>query len=196
MLIHSKQLANKIILIAALLVGGLSAKEIPITQEVELTVPVGQFSVIEFPFKIVSKNVTSFMAAKTLKGKKPQVASMDDALANPIGKGKKSKKRRNKKNKGKKTSSAKKDKNIVIKQNVNSFTFFPKKEGVFKMVVWGYKHPMLLTIRADKKDGFALYQFVRPLSDSKEVFLTEQGSHEKVINKIMNILLFTIRIYR
>lgn len=189
MLIHSKQPASKIIVAITLsltLAINIIAKEIPITQEAELIVPVGEFSVVEFPFKISSKNITSFMTEKKIiKEEENSKAINDDLLA---------------KNEPLKeatapasTPSPKKNKenelkDISIVQNINSFTFFPKKAGILKIVVWGYDTPILLTIKAEVKNGFGHYQFILPQSKSDLVAKTEQGSHEEVVNMIMTNL--------
>ncbi|MBW6487564.1 type-F conjugative transfer system secretin TraK [Sulfurimonas sp.] len=152
-------------------------KELPITQEVEIVVPVGEFSVIEFPFKISAKNITSFMVKqKVVEGKESnqeKKEAVSDLLAEKNKQGPVQK------------EMPMKTKNISIIQNVNSFTFFPKQEGVMKMVVWGYDHPILLTIKADKKNGFGHYQFILPQSKSEFAAKTEQGSHEETINMLM-----------
>lgn len=182
MLAHSKLLVSSIATLL-FLTGNIIAKDLPITQEVELTIPVGKFSVIEFPFKISSKNITSFLIKKKLSKSgeqiKKETSLLDTPVRKPIPKSSSSKK------KGKKASTKKKSKYIDIKQNKNGFTFFPKKEGILKMVIWGYDHPILLTLTASRNDGFATYKFILPQSKSKEVFATEQGSHEKIINKLM-----------
>lgn len=153
----------------------INAKEIPITQEVELTIPMGKFSVIEFPFKIESQNITSFLIEQS--SKKNDEKAKEEIINKPVTQ---------KDNNGNLIPSKKeKSKYISILQNTNSFTFFPKKEGVLKMVIWGYKHPILLTLKASKEDGYASYQFVIPFSESKEVELIEQAPHEKIINDIM-----------
>jgi len=175
MSIYLKQLVSSFVLIGLFLTT-LSAKEIPITQEVEITIPLGKFSVVEFPFKITSRNVTSFLVAKELNKKKDKstldtLINKDVELSSPSAKKRKHKK--------------KKSKSISIKQNINGFTFFAKKEGVLKMVVWGYKHPILLTLKVSKKGGYGLYQFIVPQSESEQARITEEGSHEKIVNNIM-----------
>jgi hypothetical protein len=169
-----------------------AAKEIPITQEVEITIPLGEFAVVEFPFKVESKNITSFLVDKPIvvasdedsdidvnneilnKSIEPKEADTSLAAPPPT------------KSKAQSKPQAKpQSKHISVTQNLNGFTFFPKKIGVLKMVVWGYKHPVLLTIRVSKEDGFSSYQFILPHSDSKEVVTTEQGAHEKIVNDIM-----------
>lgn len=183
MLIHLKQHVNKRLIILSafsLFAVAVSAKQIPITQEAEIVVPVGQFSVVEFPFEISGKNITTFMTKiKVIKEKKvDSVDNLNDDLLNSGANTTESKKKTVE-------SKGKGLKNISIVQNVNSFTFFPKKEGVLKMVVWGYDHPILLTIKAESKNGFGLYQFVQPLSKSSIVAETEQGSHEELVNMLM-----------
>lgn len=177
MLIRLKQLVNSVIIVGLSLTI-LSAKEIPITQEVELTVPLGKFSVVEFPFKIEAKNIASFLITKEL-GKDYKKSTLDNIMDKEIDIPNPNPSKRNIKPKKKKS------KNISIKQNTNGFTFFAKKTGVLKMVVWGYKHPILLTIKVSKKNGFRLYQFVLPQSDSELVRKTEEGNHEKNVNYIM-----------
>jgi len=174
MLVRLKQLVSSIFILVFISTL-LGAKEIPITQEVSLTIPVGSFSVIEFPFKITSKNITSFLLDKPIVTDKK---TKEDIFEKPIQEKKKT-------NSKKKKVKNKKLKYMTIKQNINSFTFFPKKEGVLKIVIWGYDHPILLTIEVKRTEGHSSYQFVVPHSKSKEIFKTEQGSHEKIINMIM-----------
>lgn len=183
MLIHLKQHVNKKIALATIVLlfsTIVSAKKIPLTQEAEIVIPVGQFSVIEFPFKISAKNLTSFMTDIVITKEKEIETKEDDLNSDLLNGGKKeaAKPVATKKTKGS-------SKDISIVQNVNSFTFFPKKEGVLKMVVWGYDHPILLTIKAGQKNGFAHYQFILPQSKSDLVAKTEQGSHEELVNMLM-----------
>jgi len=183
MSINLKRLVSSLILLSSIM---LNAKEIPITQEVEITIPVGKFAVVEFPFKISHKNITSFLVSKNVKSTTKVKDS--NILNKELLNNKLSADKLKGKLKGKKKGSSKrksKGKYLSITQNINGFTFFARKEGVIKMVVWGYEHPILLTVRAKRKDGFGLYQFVVPLTRSKEVLKTEQGSHEKIINKLM-----------
>lgn len=174
-----KQIVSSLFIILGVV--SLSAKEIPISEEVQLTIPLGKFSVIEFPFKVTSKNITSFMVNKKIKisnnknKNEKQLIQSENVLAANVQK----KLRKHKK------SSKKRDRYISIVQNVNGFTFFTKREGVLKMVIWGYKHPILLTLKVSKNNGYGFYQFIVPQSESKEVIKTEQGSHEKIINKLM-----------
>lgn len=158
----------------------LNAKQIPISEEMEITIPLGKFSVVEFPFKITSRNITSFMVAKKIdkSGKEvdKQTTKNDKLLGtNTISRMNKKIKRKHKR----------KSKYISIVQNVNGFTFFTKREGVIKMVIWGYKVPILLTIKVSKQNGYGFYQFILPQSDSRQVIKTEQGPHEKIIDKLM-----------
>lgn len=176
MLVHLKLLASSLFLVV-FISQIANAKEIPITQEVEITIPLGKFAVVEFPFKITSKNITSFLLVES--NKKEEVNNeLDSAMLDTPNI---TKVKGNIKNKITTTKS----KYISINQNINSFTFFTRKVGVLKMVVWGYEHPILLTIKVSKEDGFGLYQFILPQSDSKDVAVTEQGPHEEVINKLM-----------
>lgn len=177
MSVHLKLLVSSLLLTIA--TGVLNAKEIPITQEVELSIPLGKFSVVEFPFKISSKNITSFLLEKPINKESGENSDVENNIINePVGP----------KDGNSAASPAKpkpKEKYISISQNVNSFTFFARKVGVLKMVIWGYEHPILLTIKVDKNDGFSSYQFILPQSESKEAVITEQGSHEKVVNEVM-----------
>lgn len=177
MLINSKQLVSSLLLIVGITI--LNAKEIPITQEVEITIPVGKFAVVEFPFKVTHKNITSFLVSESSKAKsKEKHNTLNKELLNSKPNGSRLPKPKHKR-------PGKRSKYLSITQNVNGFTFFARKEGVLKMVIWGYKQPILLTIRAKQKNGFGLYQFVIPQVDSKVVLKTEQGPHEKIINKLM-----------
>ena len=176
MLVHLKPLVSNLFLVV-LISQIANAKEIPITQEAEITIPLGKFAVVEFPFKITSKNITSFLLVESNK-KEDVNNELDNAITDtPTSTKLKST------IKGKVTTT--KSKYISINQNINGFTFFPRKIGVLKMVVWGYDHPILLTIKVSKEDGFGLYQFILPQSDSKYVATTEQGPHEEIINKLM-----------
>ncbi len=172
-----KPLVSKLV-IFILFITSLSAKDIPITQEMELMIPVGQFSVVEFPFKITSKNITSFMGA--IEKSDGNIVREDKILEEPIVK------KDIKENTGKEKNPKKsKEEDISIVQNVNSFTFFPKKAGAMKLVIWGYDHPILLSIKAVAKDGFSSYRLITPLSKSSDVMQIEQNTHEQVINTLM-----------
>ena len=185
MLSHLKLLVSSLLVVT--IASSLFAKEMPITQEVELSIPLGEFSVIEFPFKITSKNITSFLPIKKIITKvkkvgKEKVNLDDDLVRKPIPK----KVKKVDSSKLKKTiNQRKKSKYISITQNINSLTFFTRKEGIIKMVIWGYDHPILLTLRVSRKDGFGLYKFILPQSKNKDAIDMEQSSHEKVINKLM-----------
>ncbi|MFA6195374.1 MAG: type-F conjugative transfer system secretin TraK [Sulfurimonas sp.] len=183
MLVLLKPLVSSLLLLISF-TSVATAKEIPITQEVEISIPLGKFAVVEFPFKIESKNITSFLTDKAVNKNEMEDSDVENSIIDkpiaPIGEN------GNEASKAKPTVKPKpKSQYISITQNINSFTFFARKVGVLKMVVWGYDHPILLTIKVEKNDGTSLYQFVLPHSDSKEVVITEQGSHEKVINEIM-----------
>lgn len=182
MLKRLKLIASSIVVISTVTI--VYAKDIPITQEVQLTIPLGSFSVIEFPFEITSRNITSFMPVRKIKKTtkvinkviKEQESINDDFVRKPIPK--KVKKKSNE-------SLKKRSKYISITNNVNSLTFFTRKEGQLKMVIWGYDHPILLTIKVAKEDGYGSYKFLLPLGKNQDVLKTEQDSHEKIINKLM-----------
>jgi len=178
MLSHLKLIVSSTFIF--MLVASLSAKQIPISEEVEITIPLGKFSVVEFPFKISSKNITSFMAVKTIKSSKKQDGTQAEKQNKILNKNVIPTTKQ-----GAKPTIKKTKKYISITQNVNGFTFFTRREGTLKMVIWGYRHPILLTLKVSKENGYGLYQFILPQSESQEVFKTEQGSHESVVDKLM-----------
>lgn len=186
---HLKQLANNLTIVALstfFIISSVNAKEIPITQEAELTIPVGEFSVIEFPFKITSKNITSFMTSMQTS-EESNIVVEDKVLEAPIiNKDITVKEEQPQQTQQKPKKIAKStDDGISIVQNINSFTLFPKKTGVIKLVVWGYDHPILLSIKAVAKEGSSLYKFILPQSKSTEIAGIEQNTHEQVINTLM-----------
>lgn len=167
----------------------LSAKDIPISNTITIYVPLKQFSVIAFPFKVTGKKASSFYT--TVKVKKREhnqdeqsdvkIPSMDKPLISS----------RFKKKKGIKKSKKARAKKAPIKIDVgnNNIQLYPLKTGYLELIVWGYeKYPIMLKIIVDPKLGENYYNFVDYNSKPKAVGKFESDSHEKILAKLTKAL--------
>jgi len=169
-------------LIIGVFVSQGSAKDIPITNSVTIYIPVQQFSVVEFPFKITGKKASSFYTVVKVEKKKKNkdsiinIPSMDKPLISSSH--------------SKKTKKVKKSKApIKIAIGENNLQLYPLTKGHLEFVIWGYKkYPILLKIVVDPALGENYYKFIDYSTKPKAVKSFESDTHEKIISKLTKAL--------
>jgi hypothetical protein len=139
----------------------LIGADIPIMKVVTLNIPLKEYSILDFPFKIVDVQTKTF----TYKTKVPK----------------------NNPKKRKVTLAKRKDANVLgVEKGVNVLTFRPTSIGYTEMIVWGYSEfPMILKINVtDPKDAHKHIRFIEVLDKKQEIQKFESNSHEKIIEEI------------
>lgn len=160
---------RKISLFLAILVNSLIAVEIPVTQVMNLDVSFGKFNIIEFPFKIKSIDKATFIPQKLLvrqesNGEITDITKDGDSISDVA------------------------EDAVVITRGANTLTMFPKRYGALRMVVWGYKFPVMLEVKTTKSEYPKFYKLKDYKIDKKDAVTFENTSHEKVITKMMKYL--------
>jgi len=167
-------------IIGLLLLVNLYAKEIPIRKVVEINLPLGVPSIIDFPFIIKAVKATSFI----YKVKKKNVDELDDLQ--PLQTNNKQKKQ-----KRKQPSIINTQRPILISRTKRIMTITPKKEGKMSLIIWGYKYPIVLDIRTKlmKNNEYDRYiTFLDYSKDKEKAKVFESTSHEKVITKLIRYI--------
>ena len=159
----------KISLFLAILVNSLVAVEIPITQVMNFDVSFGKFNIIEFPFKIKSIDKATFIP-RSLLVKQKKNGQITDITED-----------------GDSISDVAEDA-VVITRGTNTLTMFPKRYGVLRLVVWGYKFPVMIEVKTVKNDYPKFYRLKDYKVDKKAALNFESTSHEKVITKLIKYL--------
>lgn len=185
---HYKQLALiKIFFLTLISYTSLFSKEVPLLKVVSVNIPVGEYSVLDFPFEIVT------LKAKTFKYKrnKTQLMSMPSNQSTQLIPTKDgitlSKKNDNTGNKISSGSKSKPGKNVLgLEKGKNVIVFRPKHKGSTELIIWGYKDfPIMLKINVtDIADSDKHIKFVKILDDRKDVENFESKPHEKIIELI------------
>lgn len=176
---HLTQIVSKNVFIAILLAGALFSKEVPIMKTVTINIPLKEYSIVEFPFKIIDIQAKSFVYRSKVKRKikKSEIkkykskgislskSSTKTPIKSPIGS----------------------EKDILgLDKGVNVLTFKPKFTGYTEMIIWGYSDfPIIIKINvveANKADKYIKFKDI--LNKSKEVKKFESSTHEKIIEKI------------
>lgn len=160
----------------------LFAIDVPINHSVELDAKIGDYTIIKMPFEIKGLNSATF----SLKYKEDRegdstILSMasGDTKKEVIIDQKTGKQRevRKKVNKNKKY--------ISIKRGHDTITLFPKKYGMLRLIVWGYKYPIVLKVRVSEEGGQPYYSFVDYEVDKKKAKTFESVPHEAVVKKLV-----------
>jgi len=166
---------NKIFLLAALAVSVFSA-QLPINSKYEISIENGEFTVFEFPFDIKKTFKSGFLLQKSAKEIQDMKDDENQIIIDP---------RTNK-------QTTHKNEIIQIKQGKRSMTFLPKARGSFKLVIWGFKYPIMFNIKVvdtkDKKSEMEIeyyYKFLDYSTNTKKATKFETDPHEKVIVKLI-----------
>lgn len=159
--------------------------EIPINVSMHIQAQIGEFTIIEFPFKL--KGVQSATFTPKYKIVKVKETTILDTVKNDVIKkttvdpitGQE-------KEIVTKTSGTKGY--ITIKKGANTLTFYPKKYGILKLVVWGYNHPINLKIEVSKEGISSYYEVIDYSTKKNESVKFESVPHEEVIVKLIRHL--------
>lgn len=169
-----RQTVFKIILISLLLVVNSFGKDVPLMKTMTVNIPNKEYSILEFPFKIIDiqKKTFNYKMKVTKIVKKSQVYDKNNIT-----------------NKFKKNKSSKvlKAGNVLnMKTGINVITFKPKYEGNFEIIVWGYtKFPVILKINiVESGSGNKTINFLDMVENNSDVDKFESNSHEKIIENI------------
>lgn len=168
----------KIFFITGIFLGNivLNAKEIPIKKVIEINLPIGVPSILDFPFNIEAVKATSFIYKIKLKEQLNElqpVSSQNNA--------------KHKKN----THLFNTIRPIIINRTKRVITITPKKEGRMSLIIWGYKYPIVLDIktRLIKNNQYDRYiTFLDYSQDKSKAIKFEGTSHEKVIVKLIRYI--------
>lgn len=177
MVLHYLQTVSKIALLGVLFSVGLSAKDFPIMKTMTVNIPLGEYSILDFPFKIVDVQTKTFnYKTKIIKkiAKESQVKTASKALIDLK----------------RKTPIKPKGNVMGMTRGVNVLTFRPKHTGFTELIIWGFEEfPIILKINV--KDEFIAdkhLNFIQTIDSNKEVKKFEANSHEKIIEKIVKHL--------
>lgn len=177
---HYKQIVSRLLFLIILITVSIEAKEVPIMKTVTVNIPVKEYSILDFPFKVKDVQTKSFTYR-----------------ANVVHKVKKSELKNIKKqgiSLSRKNIDLNKSTKKVIKSNdvlgfergVNVLTFKPKYIGFAEMIIWGYDgFPIILKVNVVEPNKADKYiRFVELVENKKDVAKFESSSHEKIIEKI------------
>jgi len=157
------------------------ALEIPIQEHYKIKIPIGNITILEFPFKIKGIKSTTFMPLfknKTSDILPPPPELKGNYLPPP-----------NKKNKKAQVQSVSPTKApVVITKGANIITLYPHKFGKFTLIVWGYKYPIMLDIEVVNNANIRYFKFVDYSTKKESAKAFEAVPHEKVIKKLMAYL--------
>ncbi|WP_188109399.1 TraK domain-containing protein [Sulfurimonas indica] len=176
-------------------VGILSAKDIPMVQTIEIKIPLKEFSVLEFPFEVKEKRFSPFVYKKKIKKKTKKFNPLKEKVSIPnANQGTNNKKffslNQFKKKNGTETNKPK-NKAFASTWGKNFVQFYPYKIGKTQLIVWGYsKYPLLITIvvSADKKDTDTYLKFVDYQERENKNTSLKGISHEKICSKLIQYL--------
>lgn len=157
----------------------IEAKEIPVMKVSTVEIPVHEYSVIKFPFKITNIQLGGFKYRKA-----------KDKLISPEFRDKNQQQITLSKKGGANNSKVTKvGKNVLnIERIDNMLTFRPNVKGRVELIVWGYKDfPMIIELNV-KDTADKDIEFVQLLDKRDDVINFEANPHEKVIEKIMRFL--------
>jgi len=175
----------------------LYAKDIPIIQEIEIKIPLKEFSVIEFPFEVKEKKFSPFIYKKRIKKEKKQFNPLENHVSVPVIAEKKKPQKKFfsikdiKKRKAQQNKNAHKSSSFSATWGKNFVQFYPHKIGKTQLIVWGYsKYPMLITINVSgkKKDTDTYLKFIDFQKEQKRDISFKGISHEKICNKLIKYL--------
>ena len=177
----------------------LMAKEMPITQTMEIVIPYREFSILEFPFNIKDLKFAPFESKKIIKKSKKEDDILDKKLSMP----KLSKKPNTninalppsikslKQRKNPINFFDKKPKPIQITKGKRYLQFYPLKAGKTELTVWGYKYPLLIKLIVAEQ-GVEANKYIKFLDYDNEFEKQndefKRNSHEKICTKLIYYL--------
>ncbi|RLA77443.1 MAG: hypothetical protein DRG78_17460 [Epsilonproteobacteria bacterium] len=177
---HYKQIVSKILCLIVLSVVSVEAKEVPIMKTVTVNIPVKEYSILDFPFKVKDVQTKSFtyrakvihkVKKSELKNIKKQGISLSRKKMDPK----------------KSTKKAIKSNDVLgFERGVNVLTFKPKYTGFAEMIIWGYDgFPIILKVNVVEPNKADKYiKFIELIENKKNIIQFESSSHEKIIEKI------------
>ncbi len=166
----------------------LFAKDIPIQRELTIEIPLNEYSIIEMPFKIISKDLTPFKRREKVENSKldkKKNTKLEKVYVRP-GTPKKIKVTNLKTKKIPK----KEKKSLDFQSSENILKFYPRKEGEIGIVLWGYDYPIMLKIITKKELEYKekYFKFYTPEMDKKDSIKFENNYHERVLTKLLKAL--------
>jgi len=182
-----------ILIVSNLIISTLFAKEVPIMREIDINIPLKEYSIVEFPFKIKGVQFTTFTykkKVKTIDG----VEVDEKKEVEPINTKKKirlSRKEKKSQDKQKRALEMKEKKNLLgIERGDNVMTFKPKFLGKTEMIIWGYEDfPIVINLNVEKpKNADKFIQFKKPFNKRSQIKKFEANPHEQIIEKITKYL--------
>lgn len=170
------------LLIATISVVFVFAKKVPISSSFELIIPVNEYSVVEFPFKISDISSTSFRYLDKNQNSAEELekvsfpsenSSMNDSNSTASDEEFSS-------------SSSDKGEPIAISAGENTIQLLPTMQGKIELVVWGYdEYPLMISVVASNKNGNKLYELYSKKSNEDKAIRFESANHETVISRLV-----------
>jgi len=177
---HYKQIVSKLLFLICVITFSMEAKEVPIMKTVTVNIPVKEYSILDFPFKVKDVQTKSFtyrakVVRKVKKSELKKLKKQGISLS----------KRNNSLNKST-TKTDKSDDILGFERGVNVLTFKPKYIGFAEMIIWGYDgFPIILKVNVVEPNKADKYiKFVELVENKNKVNKFESSSHEKIIEKI------------
>ena len=180
---HYKQIVSRLLLLIIVSVA-IEAKEVPIMKTVTVNIPVKEYSILDFPFKVKDVQTKSF-TYRTKVTHKVKKSELKNIKKQGISLSRKSL------DLNKNTKKAIKSNDVLgFERGVNVLTFKPKYIGFAEMIIWGYEEfPIILKVNVvepNKADKYV--KFVELIEKKKDVTKFESNAHEKIIEKITRYL--------
>lgn len=151
----------------------LSAKDMPMLQEQSIVIPTGEWSVLDFPFKISSISPSTYIVEED-SGYSGQTRS--DVDFSSIQEGQKT------------TPANTGDRPITVNKGDNVIEFFPNAKGKAEFIVWGAKFPIMVKIKAEKNKGDKYFKFIEQDADKKANEEFESVNYEKTLESLIQAL--------
>lgn len=178
------------------------AKEVPIENRMEVFIPVGEWSVFEFPFKMTeeTKYFKKIEKKKVLKKLPNTIDNDEQKVQTPTLKSSNTTnqklidealKKANNDNNGKNPEKQKSGLSSSFEKSSsdNIVKIFPKVTGETEMIVWGYEYPIMIKINVvDPSNNVNTTKYLKFLDyeiDKREAVQFEVGYHEKTIEKLL-----------
>ena len=163
-----------------------SAKELPIEENIKIIIPPKKTILFEFPFEI-KVNKKPFYSVKVKKRKKVNLEKViDRPNLNDINSSLNPKSNISTSNG---LSARKKGSSFSVKNSKNIIELFSKKEGKTELIVFGYKHPIIINIEVAKNETAAeidrYYKFKDLTKKKENAIKFESEPHERNLRRIL-----------
>ena len=174
----------------------LFANDVPISKVETIEIEKGKWTIIEFPFKILGKDVTPFkrkiLVTKLVKDKPlKSTTSVKSIAPTMIPKATIVNGKIQIKNK-KTTTNKKTSKSLKVLTSENIIKLYPRNSGKTEFIVWGYDYPMVINIivkdKIEDNDYNQHIKFIDYKIDKKVVAKFESNYHEKIIERLLTAL--------